>query len=318
MKRLGLILLVAIFITGCKNTGKTLENNTDKSGNNTGVSLTEKNSAQSISEEEGSKVSEVENENVEGKDTILPEYTYTGSDGIMKTICDYLKKMEVNKNDEEIYIPAPVIFLVNDDNAEDIQIYGNFWKHYYKKDGNNLLDVGGGENPGRFHLKKNGNEYEIISFDKVGDGSDYAKDIKEICKDSEPYIPSDYLYNLYMKHCKVNDENTYVRKVFIERYVEENGLDIVSFQDFGWDKVMLEPVKKVSFNGKLYRDTGEIFYFMTCGTMDFKIEDSMKSGELSLDKNQTNFGACDGQLGYGENKIGLYFGDRLHIFEADK
>ena len=51
MKRLGLILLVAIFITGCKNTEKTLENNTDKSGNNTGVSLTEKNSAQSISGE---------------------------------------------------------------------------------------------------------------------------------------------------------------------------------------------------------------------------------------------------------------------------
>ena len=80
---------------------------------------------------------------------------------------------------------------------------------------------------------------------------------------------------------------------------------------------MIEPVKKVSYKGKLYKDTGEIFYFMTCGTMDFSINDVNKEGELSLGKDQTNFAACDGQIGIGENKIGLYYEDKLHIFEAD-
>ena len=56
---------------------------------------------------------------------------------------------------------------------------------------------------------------------------------------------------------------------------------------------------------------------MTCGTMDFSIKDVNKEGELSLSKDQTNFTACDGQIGIGENKIGLYYEDKLHIFEAD-
>ena len=322
MRKLSLILLATILITGCGNSGK---NNSEALNKN----ISENKISSTINNEKASSVVQpeikdnesktVETENNTGKEEVLPEYKYTGSDKIIRTICEYMNKKDgFYSKDGEVLIPCPAIFDVDDKNEEDIKVYGNFWILGYIKDGNNLLSESGGEMPGRFHLKKNGDEYEVVSFDEVGDGSYYAKDIKKICADTDGRIPSDYLYKIYMEHTGFHEKVlSYIRKAFIERYVEDNRLDVVSFQDKGHDKIMIEPVKKASYKGRLYKDTGEIFYFMTCGTMDFSIKDVNKEGELSLSKDQTNFTACDGQIGIGENKIGLYYEDKLHIFEAD-
>lgn len=322
MKKLSLILLTAILITGCGNSGKNNSESANKSVYENKISSTVNNEKTSSVTEPPVKDTESktgETENNTGKEEVLPEYKYTGSDKIIRTICNYMNERDgfYSKNGE-VLIPCPAIFDVDDKNEEDIKVYGNFWILGYIKDGDNLLSESGGEIPGRFHLKKNSDEYEVVSFDEVGDGSYYAKDIKKICVDTDGRIPSDYLYKIYMEHTGFHEKVlSYIRKAFIERYVEDNRLDVVSFQDKGHDKIMIEPVKKASYKGRLYKDTGEIFYFMTCGTMDFSIKDVNKEGELSLSKDQTNFTACDGQIGIGENKIGLYYEDKLHIFEAD-
>ena len=322
MKKLSLILITAILITGCGNSEK---NNSEALNRN----ISENKISSTINNEKASSVIQpeikdnesktVETDNNASKQEALPEYKYTGSDKIIRTICEYMNKKDgFYSKDGEVLIPCPAIFDVDAKNEEDIKVCGNFWILGYIKDGNNLLSESGGEMPGRFHLKKNGDEYEVVSFDGVGDGSYYGEDIKKICADPDGRIPSDYLYNIYMEHTGFHKkELSYIRKAFLERYVEDNGLDVVSFQDKGQDKIMIEPVKKASYKGKLYKDTGEIFYFMTCGTMDFSIKDVNKEGELSLSKDQTNFAACDGQIVIGENKIGLYYEDKLHIFEAD-
>ena len=42
---------------------------------------------------------------------------------------------------------------------------------------------------------------------------------------------------------------------------------------------------------------------MACGTMDFSIKGVDKEGKLSLIIDQTNFDACDGQIGIGPLEV---------------
>jgi len=119
------------------------------------------------------------------------------------------------------------------------------------------------------------------------DFSNIGRDIKEVedntnCKYLHidvmdgMFVPNISIGQVFIKSIRKASNMIFDVHLMIERperYVEDNGLDVVSFQDKGQDKIMIEPVKKASYKGKLYKDTGEIFYFMTCGIMDFSIKE---------------------------------------------
>lgn len=177
----------------------------------------------------------------------LSPYSYNGTDGIEKAITDYFISDNMYYQPEgSVYIPAFCIFKSESigesrkkdkDGAVkgDVKVYGNFWTFNYSKQGRTLFCESGGEAPGVFYLKQTGeNDYEVTVFGQVGDGSQYSEDIKRICAGNKA------LEEQYFSACDAGKEPLKSRRMwYIYNYVQDNDLDIDSYQDYGWDPVML-------------------------------------------------------------------------------
>lgn len=164
----------------------------------------------------------------------LPIYAYTGDDQIMKAICEYMVAIDLESDSSQgtIRIPAPVILKVNASDSQDIKVWGNFWSYTYTQEGTRLITDGGGEAPGIMHLAKTDTGYNVTNFDGVGDGSDYAVDLKKRCAGQ---------VGLYQKFMNISEEEREeIRTSLIQDYVDYNQLNIDSYQDYGWDPVFLE------------------------------------------------------------------------------
>ena len=80
------------------------------------------------------------------------------------------------------------------------------------------------------HLSKNGDEYEVTSFDVVADGGEFESSAKELFGDS---------YEDFMKVYGDSDARQELRKITVSDYVNMNGLEVTKLQDEGWDPVDL-------------------------------------------------------------------------------
>ena len=162
----------------------------------------------------------------------LPAFRYVDDAPYMNAILDYMTETEArNFEAGDVMIPNFVIMGTDETNPDDIKVWGNFWVMNYDLEGDNLMMKNGGENPGLLHLKKTGTGYTVTGADMVGDGSNNAPDARRIFGTDEK------LMRFYQNQDLVVDRN---RADTIRRYVIRNGLNINSFQDYGWDKVMLK------------------------------------------------------------------------------
>ena len=90
-------------------------------------------------------------------------------------------------DDDDSIISVPVVEVIDEsagDNGETV-VKGAFWVYNYKIDGDTLKCVSGGAHPGAMHVVKDddGDEYEVLKFDAVGDGSQFEPTAKEIFGD---------------------------------------------------------------------------------------------------------------------------------------
>lgn len=164
-------------------------------------------------------------------------FTYNGEDPIMRAICNYMIAADYSTNTVhgDIQVPAPIILKVDDSDSSDIKVWGNFWSHTYKVEGQTLVSNGGGEWPCLMHLAKHEDQYIITRIDRVGDGSYYTDDLKEICK-GQPGLYEQF------KNTTGTDrtEREKIRQEFLRSYISYYAMDINSYQDYGWDKVYFE------------------------------------------------------------------------------
>ena len=168
----------------------------------------------------------------QGSQGRLPEFHYVDDAPYMDTILDYMVQTRGQWFESgDVMIPNFVIMGTDETNPDDIKVWGNFWVMNYDLEGDNLMMKNGGENPGLLHLKKTGTGYTVTGADMVGDGSSNAPDARRIFGTDEK------LMRFYQNQDLVVDRN---RADTIRRYVIRNGLNINSFQDYGWDKVMLK------------------------------------------------------------------------------
>nr|ACM91050.1 hypothetical protein CLOSS21_02223 [uncultured bacterium 34R1] len=131
----------------------------------------------------------------------------------------------------EICIPCARIVDVDEQNPEDIQVWGDFWVFNYNVSGDTLKTVSGGSHPGLMHIRKADNTFEVTAFDQVADGAGNLESAKKIFGDR------------FEKFQKMNsDEKAREedRARLIADYVKSNNLTVKCYQDYGWPAVNLQ------------------------------------------------------------------------------
>lgn len=170
----------------------------------------------------------------------LPAYDYDKIKGDrrdpqMAAIYDYILGLgwfEVPTG--SVMIPSFCTFLSEMEDEDTVKIYGNFWTFVYSKHGQTFFCEAGGENPGVFYLKKDGEEYTVEKFDRVGDGAQYAEDIDRICAGNKTL--KDQFYEAASGRGETVEN---MRTFVIAEYARKNNLDVTAWQDFGWDPVLV-------------------------------------------------------------------------------
>ena len=77
-------------------------------------------------------------------------------------------------------VPFHSIVGVDERNAEDILVWGDFWVFNYNQVGDTLKCVSGGNHPGLMHIRQTQKGFEVTAFDQVEDGSRSLPTAKKI------------------------------------------------------------------------------------------------------------------------------------------
>ncbi len=127
-------------------------------------------------------------------------------------------------------VPMYSIVAVDEKNAEDILVWGDFWVFNYNQVGDTLKCVSGGSHPGLMHIRQTEKGYEVTSFDQVEDGTNNLSSAKIIFGDK---------YDAF--HAINSDEKVREkqRAEGLAEYVKKQGLTATIYQDYGW------PAKKI-------------------------------------------------------------------------
>ncbi len=125
----------------------------------------------------------------------------------------------------QICIPYPNIVKIDETNADDIRVWGDFWVYLYDLSGDTLKVVSGGRHPGLMHVKKTDNTFEVTNFDAVEDGSNNLESAKAIF--GENYDAFHAISSNDVR-CEENLLNT------TAEYVKKHGIKATLRQDYGW------------------------------------------------------------------------------------
>lgn len=127
-------------------------------------------------------------------------------------------------------VPIHSIVTVDERNAEDILVWGDFWVFNYNQVGDTLKCVSGGSHPGLMHIRQTEKGFEVTGFDQVEDGSNNLPSAKRIFGDK---------YDAF--HTINSDEKARerLRADGLAVYANKHNLDVNMYQDYGW------PAKKL-------------------------------------------------------------------------
>ncbi|MDO4994975.1 MAG: hypothetical protein Q4E32_08230 [Bacteroidales bacterium] len=122
-------------------------------------------------------------------------------------------------------VPIQNIVAVDEQNAEDILVWGDFWVFNYNQVGDTLKCVSGGSYPGLMHVKQTDNGFEVTAFDQVEDGSRFMPTAKKIFGDK---------YDAFQAINSNEEEREKLRAEGLAKYIKGHGLTATMYQDYGW------------------------------------------------------------------------------------
>lgn len=160
----------------------------------------------------------------------LTEYIYTGDNEKIEAIYEYMRdEYKMFLDDNQVCIPGYVIYKEVEEDGEYL-VFGNFWAYGYQLSGSIIEAQSGYEMPACFHLKKQGDDYQVVSVDRALDGS-YLEDIQEFTKDYP---------ELYDQFLTLDDaKRVESMRVYLEMYVIDNNLNIEYFSEYGDDPIKI-------------------------------------------------------------------------------
>ena len=127
-------------------------------------------------------------------------------------------------------VPIHSIVRVDERNAEDILVWGDFWVFNYNQVGDTLKCVSGGSHPGLLHIRQTEKGFEVTAFDQVEDGSRYLPTAKKIFGDK---------FNAFKTINSDEKNSERLRAEVLATYAKKNGLAVTLYQYYGW------PAKKL-------------------------------------------------------------------------
>ena len=127
-------------------------------------------------------------------------------------------------------VPFHHIVAVDERNADDILIWGDFWVFNYNQAGDTLKCVAGGSHPGLMHVVQTENGFEVKAFEQVEDGSNFLPSAKKIFGDK---------YDAFQAINSDEKNREILRAEVLGNYVKNHGLSVTMYQDYGW------PAKKI-------------------------------------------------------------------------
>ena len=226
-----LILLASLILTfslvAC-NTQKKPEENT-----------LEKVETQTIQDVEMQTVPEAETQTLEKEEmqeatsTNLPLYEYQGDNSYIDAIAEYTTTELTKGYDKaDVSIPSITVIETDESDSKDIKVWGIFEIYNYNLKEDTLECQSGGVDAGLMHISKDeSGKYNVDSFDKVEDGSDFEPSAKKIFGK---------YYDAYSKQYADDKERENTREEFIKEYIQSNQLNINQYKDFGWDPVKIK------------------------------------------------------------------------------
>ena len=126
----------------------------------------------------------------------------------------------------DICVPFHDYVAVDETNAEDIQVWGDFWVINYNVVGDTLKALSGGNHPGKMHVKmdKDGH-FEVTGFDPVGDGADFQPTAEAIFGDKVADFQAAQADQ---------EKRERIRGEVLAGVVKKYDLDVKLYQDYGW------------------------------------------------------------------------------------
>lgn len=129
----------------------------------------------------------------------------------------------------EICIPFHTYVAVDERNADDILVRGDFWVMNYEMAGDTLKTVSGGNHPGMMHVRQFADgHFEVTGFDGVEDGAAFTPSAKQIFGSR---------YDEFLKVNSDQERRERTRAGAIGAYVRAHGLPARLYKDFGWPAV---------------------------------------------------------------------------------
>lgn len=127
-------------------------------------------------------------------------------------------------------VPIHTIVGVDERNAEDIKVWGDFWVFNYNQSGDTLKCVSGGSHPGLMHIRQTEKGFEVTAFDQVENGSRNIPSAKRIFGDK---------YDAFQAINGDEQKRERLRADVLAAYVKKHNLAVTMYQDYGW------PAKKL-------------------------------------------------------------------------
>ena len=141
---------------------------------------------------------------------------------VRQAVSDYLLR-EIAPYYLQGEICVPTLMMVRE---TDSCVWGDFWVFWYKIEGDTLKTVSGGDHPGMMTLKYENGQPQVIDFEQVEDGSRFLPSAQRIFGD---------YYDIFMNMHANESVREAVRREQLGEYVQQNGLDVHYYQDFGWE-----------------------------------------------------------------------------------
>ena len=128
-------------------------------------------------------------------------------------------------------VPFQTVVAVDERNAEDILVWGDFWVFNYNLADDTLETVSGGSHPGLMHIKQTDTGFEVTAFDQVEDGSRYMPSAKKIFGKK---------YDVFQTINSDNVRREKHRAEILANYVKKHNIPATKYKDYGWPAKNLE------------------------------------------------------------------------------